>query len=363
MKAIRTILACIRKADQKYNLINHGDKIVIGLSGGKDSIALLYTLSLYLKFSHTNFTIQPVTLDLGFSGFNPEPLKDFCNSLGLKLIVNDSKEVYKILTLNQGDNNHLPCSICSKMKKAAINKVANNIGYNKVAFAHHADDAIETLFMNEIYGARIATFSPKMYLEKANIDFIRPFILVRESEIERLIKEEKLPVIGSSCPADKHTSREEIKDLLNGIYKKYPESKENFLTMLDNYVHQDIWDKEIYLQVNQSGLSLKPVVNEIDMAFFHHYIKPNLKSDLSRHKFLIYQKQKAIGAISYSQVDKLFIIYNPVVTTEFKKEIILYIAQTINEKHNPCKVIVKTTINLEKEGFKKASSNSFEISY
>ena len=247
MKAIRTLLACIRKADQTYNLINHGDKIVVGLSGGKDSLALLYCLNLYRKFSHTEFELQPVTLDLGFPGFNPKPLEEFCESLGLKLIVNDSKEVYQILSIQKEKQGlkHLPCSICSRMKKAAINKVANELHYNKVAFAHHADDAIETLFMNEIYGSRIATFSPKMHLENANIDFIRPFLLVHEKDIKQFIKEENIHVIGSSCPADKNTTREDIKNLLNEIYKQFPKAKENFLSMISNYKQEDLWGNEI----------------------------------------------------------------------------------------------------------------------
>ena len=144
MKAIRTVLACIRKADQMYNLINHGDKIMIGLSGGKDSVALTYALSLYQKFSHTDFVIQPVMLDLGFPGFNPYEMNKFCESLGLKLMVVDNTEVYRILQIQQKDKEHLPCSICSRMKKASMNKIAKELGFNKVSFAHHADDAIET---------------------------------------------------------------------------------------------------------------------------------------------------------------------------------------------------------------------------
>ena len=213
MKSIRTVLACIRKADNTYNLIEHGDKIVIGLSGGKDSVVLTYCLNLYKKFSHTDFIIQPVTLDLGFPGFNPKPLEEFCESIGLTLKVVNAQEVYRILKIQQEKQGlkHLPCSICSRMKKAAINKVANELGFNKVAFAHHFDDAIETLLMNEIHGSRIATFSPKMHLENADIIFIRPLILAHEEEIRKLIKEENLPVLDSKCPADKHTTREDIK--------------------------------------------------------------------------------------------------------------------------------------------------------
>ena len=221
MKAIRTILACIRKADQTFNLIEDDDKIIIGLSGGKDSVLLTYCLHLYTMFSHKHFTIQPVMLDLGFPGFDPSAMEKFCESIGLKLIVKDSKEVYKILVANQKEDKHLPCSICSRMKKAAINKVANELGYNKVAFAHHADDAIETYVMNAIYGARIATFAPKMHLDNANIIFIRPLIFVRETDIIRTIKEEKLIISSSHCPADKTTRREDIKEILNDVYHRY----------------------------------------------------------------------------------------------------------------------------------------------
>ena len=131
MKAIRTVLACIRKADQMYNLINHGDKIMIGLSGGKDSVALTYALSLYQKFSHTDFVIQPVMLDLGFPDFNPYEMNKFCESLGLKLLVVDNTEVYRILQIQQKDKEHLPCSICSRMKKASMNKIAKEQGFSE----------------------------------------------------------------------------------------------------------------------------------------------------------------------------------------------------------------------------------------
>ena len=367
MKAIRTLLACIRKADQTYNLINHGDKIVVGLSGGKDSLALLYCLNLYRKFSHTEFEIQPVTLDLGFPSFNKEPLEKFCDSIGLKLIVHDSKEVFEILKIQQEKQNlkHLPCSICSRMKKAAINKVATELGYNKVAFAHHADDAIETLFMNEIYGSRIATFSPKMHLENANIDFIRPFLLVREADIKRFIKEEEIEVMGSSCPADKNTTREDIKILLNDIYHKFPKAKEDFLTMISNYEQEDIWGNEIYLQVNQEGLCLKPVVSPIDMwnavdirqiVFREEQNVPYHEDEIYEEQlqsktYLIYLKDKVIGTIRYREIEeRTFKIERFAILKDFRnkgygKQIIEYFSNMIAYSYNPCLV----TLNAQEQ--------------
>ena len=358
MKAIRTLLACIRKADQTYNLINKGDKIVIGLSGGKDSIALTYCLSLYRKFSHTDFLIQPVILDLGFPGFNPQPLVQFCDSLGLKLIVSDNREVYKILEI-QKENlklNHLPCSICSRMKKAAINKVAKEIGFNKVAFAHHAEDAIETLFMNEIYGGRIATFSPKMHLERADIEFIRPLLLVRESDIRRLVKEENLPVLTSSCPADKNTTREEIKNLLNDVYSKFPKSKQSFLSMLNNYEQEATWGKEIYLQIDQEGLALKPIVTPMDMIIgmdirykvfceeqkVDYSLEVNMDEEKVAHNFLIMKNEIPIGHIRYiiEEENKIrvgrFCLLKEYRSFGYGKKSFAYFLDMLGAKFNPC---------------------------
>ena len=363
MKAIRTLLACIRKADQTYNLINHGDKIVVGLSGGKDSLALLYCLNLYRKFSHTEFVIQPVTLDLGFPGFNPKPLQEFCKSLGLELLVHDSKEVYEILSIQKEkqDLKHLPCSICSRMKKAAINKVANELGFNKVAFAHHADDAIETLFMNEIYGSRIATFSPKMHLENANIDFIRPFLLVHEKDIKQFIKEENINVIGSSCPADKNTTREDIKLLINNLYKEFPKAKENFLSMISNYEQLDVWGNEIYYQINQEGLTLKPVVAPIDQWWainirqqvFRNEQNVSFEEDeiyeeeIESKTYLIYLKDKPIGTIRHRLVNDNYKIERFAILKEYRakgygKQAFNFLVEQIASKFNPCTITVNS---------------------
>ena len=363
MKAIRTLLACIRKADQTYNLINHGDKIMVGLSGGKDSMALLYCLNLYRKFSHTEFELQPVTLDLGFPGFNPKPLEEYCESLGLKLIVSDSKEVYEILCIQQEKQGlkHLPCSICSRMKKAAINKVANEMGFNKVAFAHHADDAVETLLMNQIYGGRIATFSPKMHLENANIDFIRPFLLVHEKDIKSFIKEENIFVAGSSCPADKHTTREDIKVLLNNIYRQFPKAKESFLLMISNYEQEDLWGNEIYLQINQEGLTLKPVVTPMDMwnvtnireLVFRKEQKVPYEEDevfeeqLEAKTYLIYLKDKVIGTIRYRLVNDEYKVERFAILKEYRnkgygKQVFNYFVELLATKFNPCTITLNS---------------------
>ena len=368
MKAIRTILACIRKADQTFNLIENDDKIIIGLSGGKDSVLLTYCLHLYTMFSHKHFTIQPVMLDLGFPGFDPGEMIKFCESINLKLIVKDSKEVYKILVANQKEDKHLPCSICSRMKKAAINKVANELGFNKVAFAHHADDAIETYVMNAIYGARIATFAPKMHLDNANITFIRPLILARESDIIKTIKEEKLPVALSHCPADKTTRREDIKDILNDVYHRYPESKENFLTMLTNYEHEDVWFKQVELQVNSDGLILKPItlpeemfeairirnevfVKEQEISLDLEVLEDDLEGT---HHFLIKLKGKPIGTIRYrvTKEDEIklerFAILKEYRGKGIGREVFTFLSDYLYHKYNPRRIYLHAMAYLRK---------------
>ena len=366
MKSIRIILACLRNADQTYNLINHGDKIIVGLSGGKDSVLLLYALSLYQKFSHKDFIVQPVTLDLGFEGSNFDGLKEYCKSLGFDLIVSDAREVYPILKANQGDANHLPCSICSRMKKAAINKVANELHFNKVAFAHHGDDAVETLFMNEFHGGRIATFSPKMHLEKANITFIRPFILAREKDIIKTVKEENLPVFTSLCPADKLTTREDIKNMLHEIYHKYPMAKDNLLSMLSNYEKDDTWGKEIELQVNDDGLYIKPIILPYDMSVaidiryqvfcIEENIDYRLEMDLDEEKrstsYLIYLKDKVIGTIRYLIDDKGIKIQRFAILKEYRgkgygTEVFKYFSEMLVKRYNPVTLYIHAQYHLK----------------
>ena len=385
MKAIRTILACIRRADNDYNLIEHGDKIVIGLSGGKDSVVLTYALSLYRKFSHTDFTIQPVILNLGFPGFNPQPLVSFCDSLGLKLMVVDSTEVYKILQIQQEKQGlkHLPCSICSRMKKAAINKVANEIGFNKVAFAHHADDAIETLMMNEIHGCRVATFSPKMLLENAGIVFIRPLCLAHENEIKRLVKEENLPVLDSHCPADKTTTREDIKNIMSEVYSKYPQAKDNFLTMLSNYEQIDLWGDELNYQINQNGLYLKPVVTPLEMFTmcdlrhkvfieeqgFSYDIEMVEEEEKTAKNFLIYLKDKAIGCMRYRPYENGYKIERVAILKEYRHQryglqAVGFLMGKIAAKYNPCTIYVYSQMQVNnfylKLGFEPYDDTIYE---
>ena len=321
MKALRSILGLIRKADQKFDFFHENDKVMIGVSGGKDSMVLLKALSQYQQFDCVNFEIVPAILDLGFPGFDAEPIKEYVKTLGLELRVVDSKDVYQILKIQQKDSKNLPCSICSRMKKAAINKTAKDLGCNKVAFAHHGDDAIETLFMNEIFGGRIASFQPKMHLDRANIEFVRPLILCHEKDIIRCQKEEKIPSFPSHCPNEGKTMRAEMKDLLKDIYRKYPIAKDNFFLMLENWDKEILYYKDIYYKLERKDLSFKPVImaddSRVETKLRVELKCLNLEQDVSR--YVIYKLDKPIGVVSFSK-DEIPVINDLEVTKEHEKE-------------------------------------------
>ena len=310
MDAIRIVLASIKKADLDFNLINNGDRIALGVSGGKDSMALLFALSLYKRFSKIDFEIVPINIDLGFPDYNNQKMKEYCASLNLELIIADGKSVYPILKEQQRLQNKsmLPCSICSRMKKAIINKKAKELNCNKVSFAHHKTDAIETLFLNEIYGGRIATFEPKMFLENEGITFIRPFIYIDEKEIICLVKEKNIPIFPSNCPNDKKTKREDIKNLLLSLNKTYPASYDNFLTMLLNKEKFNIFFLHEENKVNNDGLYYKKITNFCKVFDENEYIKVPREISKNSEHFHLYKNNELLGILLLTHIEKDYTI-------------------------------------------------------
>ncbi len=340
MKAIREILAAVRRADDLYNLIEEGDKIVVGVSGGKDSFCLLRVLHDYQKFSQIHFEIQPVMLDMGFDNFDPTPAIEYTRSLGMELIVEECKEIYRILKMNTKDEKHLPCSICSRMRKATINRVALRLHYNKVAFAHHMDDALETKLMNEIYGGREATFAPKMHLAKTDIIFIRPFILVREKQIERMVREEEITPMPSACPADKHTMREEMKQELNAIYKKYPISYKNLPTTLSNYKRLDLYNDKLELKLD-NGYVITPIVMRDQMIDYISVVPSSALKKISKEDELyLISYKKPLGAFTVKEGENELILTNIYLKNK-KDEVITCLVKYFTEHNVPKKIIVK----------------------
>lgn len=362
MKTIRAILGQIRKADQKFSFFNEKDRILIGVSGGKDSMVLLYALNQYKNFNCVNFEIVPAILDLGFPGFKSKELEEFVASLGLKLHVINSKEVYPILKKQQKGAPHLPCSICSRMKKAAINNVAHELGCNKVAFAHHGDDAVETFFMNQIFGGRLATFQPKMYLERSGIEFIRPLISCTEEDIAKCAKEEHLPVFPSHCPNDGNTMRSEMKEFLKEIYAKYPMAQKNFFSMLENHEKEVLYYQDFFYKIERKDLSLHPVLTVKD-SLLEQQIRSKLKInnfDDDRERFIVYRINQPIGVLSMKTTSNSRLICDLEFIRESKKNrgIIINFLETTLEHFDLAEAIIleksKHTEFYKSIGYKKA---------
>lgn len=318
MKHFRKLLASIKRSDELFNLIEEGDRIVVGISGGKDSIVLFDALMTYTRYAGKNFTIIPVILDLGFPAFDAEIYINYFNSVGNPLYINDNKDVVKILEIQKELQNlpKLPCSICSKMKKAGINAVAKKLNANKVAFAHHLDDALETLFMNMIGGGRIATFEPKMHLDRADITFIRPLILADEDLITSVLKEHNLPLLEYACPNNKKTRREDIKNLLLSIYGTYEEAKNNFALMLTNDQMFNLWfdnyetslaPRVVVRKVTTPALQSKALYIRTKVFIEEQRISVEDEYDVDEAlftSFVLFKDEEAIGTIRYSYTSK-----------------------------------------------------------
>jgi tRNA(Ile)-lysidine synthase TilS/MesJ len=238
---MKLLLRKISHADYDYEMIDDGDIIGVGISGGKDSTLLLYALNKYRIKSGKQFNVIGIHIQLGFDGDSFEPVQTYFDGLGIEMFQAPSN-VAKILELNKTPDGRIRCSLCSKFKKAAVIAEAKKHGCNKIAFAHHADDAVETMMLNAIYGGKLNTFDPKMFLTEAKITFLRPFIYVRESEIIAQSKQIGIPVIKSGCPMDGVTKRQDMKELLAEIYERFPQSRDNFLKMLHNPDQISLWD-------------------------------------------------------------------------------------------------------------------------
>ncbi len=222
-------------------MIQDGDKIAVGLSGGKDSVALLALLAAYKKFAPEKFELLAINIDLGFSDTNPkevEATKNYCQSIGVELII-EHTQIYDII-LERGEKS--PCSLCSKMRRGALNSIAKEHGCNKLALGHHADDVLETFLLSLIYEGRISTFMPVSHMDRSNITLIRPLVYIEEKYLSGLARRYELPIIHHPCPQDKHTKREDAKLLINEMEEKYG-CKQNMLTALFNPQRNNLWDK------------------------------------------------------------------------------------------------------------------------
>lgn len=228
---LQQVLSKVRKAIDDYHMIEEGDKIAVGISGGKDSLTLLYALCHLRHFYPQKFEIYAITVDMGFQNVNFDEIKALCNSLDVKYTIIKT-EISQIIFETRKESN--PCSLCAKMRKGALNDAIKKIDCNKVAYAHHKDDAIETMLMSLIYEGRLHTFSPVTYLERTELTVIRPLIYMNEVDIIGFVNKHDVPVLKSTCPVDGQTKREYIKNLLRQINLENPGVKDRMFTAIQN---------------------------------------------------------------------------------------------------------------------------------
>ncbi len=223
----RRILSYLRRAVDDYSMIEDGDRIAVGLSGGKDSIALVCALANLKKFYPKKFELEVITMDPGFykAGFGNESetkksyerLGDLCKQLAVPFTLFET-EIAKIIFEVRKETN--PCSLCARMRRGALHTHAKELGCNKIALGHHFDDAVETFMMNLFNEGRIGCFSPVTYLSRMDITLIRPLVYAPEKDIRYFVNHSDLPVLESPCPADKTSDRENVKKLLSALDKE-----------------------------------------------------------------------------------------------------------------------------------------------
>jgi tRNA(Ile)-lysidine synthase TilS/MesJ len=234
------MLSVMRKGITKYQLIRDGDKIAVGVSGGKDSVTLLKLLAEYKRFSPERFDLVAITVDLNFEDRKTDytPLKELCDSLGVEYVI-EKTEIGKIVFDIRKESN--PCALCSKMRKGALNNLAKSLGCNKVALGHHADDMTDTMLLSLFYEGRLSTFAPKSYLDKIGLTLIRPMIMTKELDVIAYAK--NLPVVKSCCPANKMTKREYVKDVISNVSKDIPNVRDMMFTALIHPERYNLFDK------------------------------------------------------------------------------------------------------------------------
>lgn len=221
---MQKILGYMRKAIEDYNMIEDGDKIAVGLSGGKDSTTLLLGLKNLQRFYPKKFEILAVTINPGFDKFDVTYLANLCEELNIKFI-EEKAHIKEIVFDIRNEKN--PCSLCANLRRGILNSVAIREGCNKIALGHNEDDVLETFFLNLLYGGSINTFAPTSYMDRSKITLIRPLIYAPEKYIRNFVKRNNIPVMSKVCPIDGVSKREDMKELILDFQKDIPTIRAN----------------------------------------------------------------------------------------------------------------------------------------
>lgn len=228
---MQRLIGLVRRCVEDYDMINPGDKIAVGVSGGKDSLALLVFLAELRKYNHKPFDIEAITIDMGL-GMDYSGIEKLCSDLDVPFHLVKT-EIGPIIFEYRKEKN--PCSMCSKMRRGALNQALLDRGLNKLALGHHYDDAVETFMMSLLYEGRISCFQPVTNLDRSGVIQIRPMLYIHEQTIDNFVTRRNLPVLENRCPVDKQTKREEIKKLIYDLSAQYPDLKDRVFGAMQRY--------------------------------------------------------------------------------------------------------------------------------
>ena len=229
---MQQLLGRVRRCIEDYRMIEAGDRIAVGVSGGKDSLVTLLALARLRRFLPTPFTLEAITLEMGMPEMDYTPVAQLCEALDVPY-ARINVPVYEILFEERKEKN--PCSLCAKLRRGSLNTALTERGISKIALGHHYDDAVETLMMNLLFEGRIGCFQPVTFLDRTGVTQIRPLLYCHEEEIQRIANREKLPIVHNTCPIDGHSRRQEVKELLASMEKTYPDLKQKIFGAMQRY--------------------------------------------------------------------------------------------------------------------------------
>lgn len=242
---MKKILSRVRRAVDDYQMIKDGDRIAVGVSGGKDSLTLLCALAGLRRFYPNKFELAAVSLDMGYPGVSFDGVKQLCESLDVEYVVRKTDIAEVVFQVRQETN---PCSLCAKMRRGGVNDLAVELGCNKVALGHHNEDVLETFFLSLFYEGRLNCFSPVTYLSRRDIHVIRPMVYVPESEIKGYARRQALPIVHNPCPMDGHSRRQDMKEFISQKTKEDKFFKTKIMhaisTGLPNWIRENAKNRE-----------------------------------------------------------------------------------------------------------------------
>ena len=220
---MQAILSHVRRCIEDYEMIAPGDRIAVGVSGGKDSLILLYAMAKLKEFYPVPFELHAITVHPGVPEMDFSRVAELCESLNVPYHMIQT-EIFDIIFNHRKEKN--PCSMCANMRRGAIHNTMKELGLNKIALGHHFDDAVETFFLSLFYEGRLSCFQPVTYLDRTEITQIRPLLYCGEGMVRNAAIRHELPIVHNPCPADGNTRRQEVKELIEDLRKTYPNLKD-----------------------------------------------------------------------------------------------------------------------------------------